>query len=154
MVTCSVTQIYYVLLCNVTIHLVRYIIIVPDGALLESKCIFCQKKLSGKYTLGYKVFVIFLFAYCVVKCDHIWATSVWLVLVQTGPSCPHAHNILFFVTPFCWLDCLQTPSQSFLRYMGVVWLGCPNSVAWGSWLWLGTFWATHIHMYHYGIGYT
>ncbi len=64
-------------------------------------------------TLYYKVFVILLLAHCIVKYGHTWAPGVWLVLGRTSPFCPHAHSRLILITPFCCLDCLQTPSLSF-----------------------------------------
>ncbi len=38
--------------------------------------------------------VIILPAYSVVEYCHTWATGVWLVAVQTGPSYPHVHSRL------------------------------------------------------------
>jgi hypothetical protein len=70
-----------------------------------------KKNIRHIYTLFYHVFVILLSA--TLWYGYTLANVVWLVLVRTGPSCPCAHFNLTFVTPFSWLDCLQTPSLSF-----------------------------------------
>jgi hypothetical protein len=37
--------------------------------------------------------------------------GVWLVLVQTGPFCPHAHSMLIFTSPFFTSRCVSDAFQ-------------------------------------------
>jgi hypothetical protein len=81
--------------------------------------------------------VIILLAYYVAEYGHTWATGVWLVLLKTGPTCPHAPSRLI----------LSLPSAGWTVYRhlhslpsGTVWLSCPHL---GTWL--GIFNDTYVH---------
>jgi hypothetical protein len=60
---------------------------------------------------------------------------MWRVLMRTGELCPNAHSELILS-----LSSAKTFTDAFTVFpMGTGWLGCHNSSAWGSWLWLGIF---------------
>jgi hypothetical protein len=56
--------------------------------------------------------------------------GVWLVLVQSGPLCPHAHSILIFLSPFPLVRVFIDVSTVLLT--GTDWLGHPSFNIWGS----------------------
>jgi hypothetical protein len=101
-------------------------------------------------TLYYKVIILHsscILRYWIWSCT--WATVVWLVLVRTGPPCPHAHSRLILSLPSAgWT--VNTVDAFSLFPTGTVWLLCPN-------LALGLqFLATHIYILYtqyYRMGY-
>jgi hypothetical protein len=89
----------------------KYISNVRNHISLKNKGIFChgnminfypaeRKKLMDIYTLYCNIFVILLFAHCIVKKVILELLRV-AALVRTGPPCPHAHSGLIFATPSC-----------------------------------------------------
>ncbi len=72
--------------------------------------------------------------------------AMWLMPVQTGPLCPHAHSILIFTSPLF-------TSQSVLDALtalptGTAWLCHPSLDIRANWLWFRLLSNLHVHFKH------
>jgi hypothetical protein len=64
------------------------------------------------------------FISCITKYGPIELLGRWLVLVRTGPLCPHAHSKLIFVSSFPLVKAFMDAFTIFPTE--TVWLGRPS----------------------------